>query len=136
MPLHFFVGLTVNRAGEHSSPLHNKRKILCFHANSMNCLCRGDHWSPAGLWLNNGFDICFLYGKNVGCLHKILVNATGDHWSPSGLWLNNGFDICFLYEKNVGCLNKILVNATGDHWSPLQIYGKFLAFNHKILLLN
>ena len=39
-------------------------------------------YRPPELWLNHKSDICFLYGKNVGCLHKILVKQTGDQWSP------------------------------------------------------
>ncbi len=35
------------------------------NANSMNYFCRGDHWSPAGLWLNN-------------C--SIFVFCTENHW--------------------------------------------------------
>ena len=32
---------------------------------------------PPELWLNHKPDICFLYGKNIGCLREIPVNWSG-----------------------------------------------------------
>jgi len=38
---------------------------LCYNHKFNGYFCRGDHWSPAGLWFNHKFDICFLYGKSL-----------------------------------------------------------------------
>ena len=45
----------------------------------MVVICRGDHWSPAELWLNHKFDICFLYGKSLA--NKIPVKPMGGYFS-------------------------------------------------------
>ena len=53
---------------------------------------------PPELWLNHKFDICFWYGKNIGCLYKILVKQTGEHSSPLQKQSSN---LCFKHDDNL-----------------------------------